>query len=88
MGLSTLVLKTITTGFCPLFAAQPRSRDPFGMISRVHPTYPRLAELDLACHRPDQGEPLGESNGAASWGVIDIFGDCACDFVRGAERCL
>ena len=38
-----------------------------------------MAERDLAVIDPDQASPLGDQTGAASWGVIDIFGDLRCD---------
>src|SRR5712671_4027018 len=44
-----------------------------------HQQYPRLAERDLAVIDPDQASPLGDQTGAASWGVIDIFGDLRCE---------
>src|ERR1700687_2871372 len=75
-----LILKTgVAPGVCALLPLE-HDRATIRHDQPVpHPQYPRLAERDLAVIEPNQASPLGNQTGAASWAVIDIFGDLRCD---------
>ena len=75
-----LVLKTrITAGVCPLLSFQNDRSAVRHDQPGPHQQHPRLAECDLAVIDADQARTLRDQLGAASWGIIDIFGDLRCD---------
>src|SRR5947199_7910509 len=75
-----LVLKTrITTSVCALLPLDDDRATVWHDQPGPHQQYPRLAERDLAVIDPDQASSLGDQTGAASWGVIDIFGNLRGD---------
>src|SRR6266446_7341168 len=75
-----LILKTgVAPGVCALLPLEHDRATVRQDQPGPHQQYPRLAQRDLAVIDPNQASPLGNQTGAASWGVIDIFGDLRCD---------
>src|SRR5467141_1932751 len=75
-----LILKTgVAPGVCALLPLEHDRATVRQDQPGPHQQYPRLAERDLAVIGTDQASPLGDQTGAASWGVIDIFGNLRGD---------
>src|SRR6267154_3836024 len=78
-----LILKTgVASGVCALLPLEHDRATVRHDQPGPHQQYPRLAERDLAVIETNQSCSLRDQTGAASWGVIDIFGNLRCDLSR------